>query len=152
MQGSLSDIRKRLSNPGPFFKAMFNDLGDQCLEMLRQNMYGSLNKEWTFDITAGKQKASMTLYHTRLEGDREKWEPIFTYHNDGTRVHWIEPVNAEALSWEEYGVRYFSKGHYVSAIVPLYFAEKVSRIISDLEHTLEYKWQRWINEGIYTRT
>jgi hypothetical protein len=45
------------------------------------------------------------------------------YLHEGTKAHWIEPVEAEALHWTQYGKHFFSKGHIVSGIKGVKFLE-----------------------------
>lgn len=39
----------------------------------------------------------------------------------GTAPHWVAPVTKQALSWEQDGKRFFSKGHMVSGIMATRF-------------------------------
>lgn len=144
MATSLSDIARRLNNPTPFMTAILRELGERVVSDLRQNTPGDrLPSEWTFEVSGDR----LTIFNTRLEGDREQWEVIFGYLNHGTRTHYVAPVKAQALHWTEGGQHFFSKGHVVSGILGAFFAEKADRIIADYEHTLERRWQTWIETG-----
>ena len=46
----------------------------------------------------------------------KKLEPLDEYFEEGTKRHFIKPILKKALRWFQYGVKYFSKGHYVSGI------------------------------------
>lgn len=148
MRTGLEDLTAHLAQPETFARLILTDLCEQCVALLSANMYGGLGQEWTFTVAPNGRSAS--VFHTRLEGDREQWEPIFHFHNRGTRAHWITPVKALALSWEENGQRFFSKGHIVSGITALHFAEKVERVIADYEAGLGRKWARWCETGKIT--
>lgn len=43
-------------------------------------------------------------------------EPLDEYFEEGTKRHFIKPRLEKALRWIQDGVKYFSKGHYVSGI------------------------------------
>jgi prolyl-tRNA editing enzyme YbaK/EbsC (Cys-tRNA(Pro) deacylase) len=62
------------------------------------------------------------------------------YPRRAKALHWIDPNTGEDR---------FSMGHEVGGISPLYFAEKCHVVIVDFERSLQGKWQRWINTGIY---
>jgi hypothetical protein len=47
-------------------------------------------------------------------------EPVSTFLSEGTVGHWVEPVNALALHWTVGGIDFFSKGHMVTGIKPLF--------------------------------
>jgi hypothetical protein len=47
-------------------------------------------------------------------------EPVATFLSEGTVGHWVEPVVARALHWVEGGIDFFSKGHMVTGIDPLF--------------------------------
>jgi len=46
----------------------------------------------------------------------EKLEPLDEFFEEGTKRHFIKPKLKKALRWFQDGVKYFSKGHYVSGI------------------------------------
>ncbi len=46
----------------------------------------------------------------------KKLEPLDEYFEEGTKRHFIKPVLRKALRWFQDGIKYFSKGHYVSGI------------------------------------
>jgi hypothetical protein len=58
------------------------------------------------------------------------WSPTSTdipyewFLEYGTEPHWVAPKNAQALSWESGGVRYFSRGHEVSGIRATRFMQR----------------------------
>lgn len=144
MPSSLSDISRRLSHPTPFFEAILRELGEIVVNDLRQNTPGErLPDEWTYTVSGD----TLSIFNTRLEGDREQWEMIFGFLNHGTRTHFVAPVNAQALHWQVGGQHFFSKGHVVSGILGAFFAEKADRLIADFERTLERRWQTWIETG-----
>ncbi len=144
MTAALPDILRRLRNPSPFIQAMMRELGERVVNDLRQNTPGErLPDEWTFEVSGDR----LTIFNTRLEGDREQWEMIFGFLNHGTRTHYIMPRNAQALHWQVGGQHFFSKGHVVSGILGAFFAEKADRIIADFERTLERRWQQWVETG-----
>lgn len=64
-----------------------------------------------------------TVFGYEIHFRTDKANRIATYQHYGTRRHWIEPVNKQALSWVEGSKRYFSKGHYVSGIKRTKFFE-----------------------------
>ena len=145
---NLADIARRLSNPRPFIETLFRELGERVVNDLRQNTPGErLPDEWQYAIDAGGNEARLTIFNSRLEGDREQWEMIFNYLNHGTRTHYVAPVRAQALHWTEGGQHFFSKGHVVSGILGAFFAEKADRIIADFERGLERRWQIWVETG-----
>jgi len=151
MPTSLDDLRKRLANPRPFLRQVFAELRRLLLSALQSNTPGEkLPDEWTHAISVRASQGMLSIFNTRLEQDRGTWEPIFHYLNEGTRTHYIEPVNAQALRWvDDFGDVHFSKGHIVSGILPAYFAEQADRIIVDFERRLTRKWQTWMNTGRY---
>lgn len=148
---NLTQVSRRLSDSTPFLRLILRELRVKVLPVLQDNTPGkTLPDEWTHKEEVSKNKAELIIFNRRLEGDRSRWEPIFHYLNEGTRTHWIEPVNAKALRWEdELGNVHFSKGHMVSGILPAYFAEQADRIVSDFEKTLGKKWRVWIETGRY---
>lgn len=153
MPQKIFEFAERIANPAPFFQAMFKDLRNKMLASLRENTPGErLWNEWSSKLQVAGSRSELTIFHRRLEGDRGHWEPIFGYLNEGTRTHWVEPINAQALRWEdESGEVHFSKGHIVSGILPAYFAETADRVVSDFEDGLEKKWSIWISTGRYRR-
>jgi len=46
----------------------------------------------------------------------KKLEPLDEFFEEGTKRHWIAPRLKKTLMWIQDGVKYFSKGHYVSGI------------------------------------
>ena len=145
---NLTDIARRLANQRQFIEAMFRELGEQVVTDLRQNTPGErLPNEWQYEIDAGGNESRLTIFNSRLEGDREQWEVIFGYLNHGTRTHYVAPVRAQALHWVEGGQHFFSKGHVVSGILGAFFAERADRLIAEYERTLERRWRTWIDTG-----
>lgn len=145
---NLAGIARRLSNPRPFIETLFRELGERVVNDLRQNTPGErLPDEWQFTIDSGGNESRLTIFNSRLEGDREQWEVIFGYLNHGTRTHYVAPVKAQALHWVQNGEHRFSKGHVVSGILGAFFAEKADKIIADFERGLERRWQLWIETG-----
>lgn len=147
----LEDIIKRLENPQPFLKRVLEDVCFRCIRTLQEHSPGTrLPLEWTLTYTVSGQSGTATIFHRWLEADRETWEVVFHAHNHGSRRHFIAPRSALALSWVDDGVRYFSKGHYVSGVQARHFAERTDRVIADFERALPGKWQRWLNTGVYS--
>jgi hypothetical protein len=75
-----------------------------------------------------------TVFGYEIYFRTDKANRIASYQHYGTRRHWIEPVNRQALSWVEGSKRYFSKGHYVSGIKRTKFFEltdKDRKLIKD---------------------
>lgn len=151
MPTSLHDISKRSSDIRPFLRKVFAELRGRLLSALQDNTPGkTLPEQWTHTVTIQALQGTLRIFNTRLEGDRAQWESIFHYLNEGTRTHYIEPVNAQALRWEDdFGDVHFSKGHIVSGILPAYFAEQADRIIADFEKTVQSKWSTWMSTGRY---
>lgn len=59
-------------------------------------------------------------------------QPISTFLSEGTMAHWVEPVTAKALHWiGPDGGSYFSKGHMVSGIKPLFIEWNALQQTSD---------------------
>ena len=48
--------------------------------------------------------------------DQDGSVPLGLFFEEGTKDHWIEPVEKEALHWVQDGKSFFSKGHQVSGI------------------------------------
>lgn len=141
---TLAEIARRLNNPAPFITAILRELGERVVRELQQNTPGErLPSEWTYEVTATR----LTIFNTRLEGDRDQWEVIFGFLNHGTRTHFVAPVRAQALHWVSYGQHFFSKGHVVSGILGAFFAERADRLIAEYEQTLERRWGAWIETG-----
>lgn len=46
----------------------------------------------------------------------KKIEPLDEYFEEGTKRHFIKPRLRKALRWVQDGIKYFSKGHYISGI------------------------------------
>ena len=63
------------------------------------------------------------------------------YVNEGTRAHWIEPVNAKALHWDGN----FSKGHMVGGIEGRHFVEDS---IDDVESRLDGYFLKALQEAL----
>jgi hypothetical protein len=136
-----------MADPRPFLKAALTDVCEQCMAVLKPNMYGTLGKDWTYKIEVNADTGEATVYHTRLEGDRERWEKIFTYHNQGTVAH--GPKTAKVMHWIDKDTGEDVWAHWVKGISALHFAEKCERVISDFENRLESKWARWCETGRY---
>jgi len=144
----LFGIARRVSNPRPFLRHILKEICTQCVQVLKENMYGQrLPEEWEYKIDVASHGGTATVSHRRLEADRDTWEIIFHAHNHGSRRYMIYPVNALALSWVQDGQRFFSKGHEVGGIQPKHFAEKCDRVILDYQNTLHTKWDRWVSTG-----
>jgi hypothetical protein len=58
-------------------------------------------------------------------------EPVSTFLSEGTIAHWVAPVTAQALHWTEGGVDFFSKGHMVTGITPLFIEWNALRDTED---------------------
>jgi hypothetical protein len=145
---TLLEISKRLKNTDPFLRAILKDVCLQAIEVLRLNSPGkSLPNEWTYEVHVSGNQGRAKIFHTRLEVDHDTWEVVFRSHNSGSSRHFIAPVNAQALSWVEDGVRYFSKGHFVEGVKARHFAERCTRIIENYEGTLNKRWKDWIEHG-----
>ena len=66
-----------------------------------------------------KSKGKLTLY-VRSIYKTETGFDVALAREHGTRRHFIAPRIKLALSWIALGIRFFSKGHYVSGIKSLY--------------------------------
>lgn len=149
MPTGLEDLTARLNNPKPFIQRVLEDVCLRCVRTLRENTYGeNMPLGWTFDFDIAGEQGTATVYHTLLESDRATWEVVFHVMNHGSRAH--GPVRAKALHWidKETGEDVFAK--WVKGVKPLYFAEKCDLVIANFERTLQGKWQRWVNTGIYS--
>jgi hypothetical protein len=145
----LDAIQKRLEHPKPFLEYVLKKVCEECLEVLKPNMYGKLGEEWTHEIHVDADKGEAMVYHKRLEADRATWEPIFGWHNRGTPDHPVAPKIKKALHWidKETGEDRFSMGHDVKGIKPKYFAEKTDKVAEQFEKTLNRRWKTWIETG-----
>lgn len=54
--------------------------------------------------------------------------PLGRWFEEGTSTHWIEPKDPNGfLSWVQNGKRFYSKGHFVSGIIPMPVMEMTLR-------------------------
>jgi len=89
-------------------------LGEEFYQLaLANNM--SLRYQQSLKITIDGLKLTLELDYDDVE---TKEIPLGIYFEEGTRDHWIEPVEKEALHWVQDGRGFFSKGHQVSGIQP----------------------------------
>ena len=89
-------------------------LGEEFYQLaLANNM--SLRYQQSLKITIDGLKLTLELDYDDVE---TKEIPLGIYFEEGTRDHWIEPVEKEALHWAQDGRGFFSKGHQVSGIQP----------------------------------
>lgn len=150
-QTGLEEPLAQLKHLTPFIQHVLKDVCLRCVKVLCENTYGTkMPQEWTFTYNISGECGTATVLHTRLESDRDTWEVVFHVMNHGSRRYMIFPKNALALSWVEDGTRYFSKGHEVGGVVGQYFAEKCDATIAEFERTLQGKWQRWVDTGVYS--
>lgn len=66
----------------------------------------------------------MELDYRGQDGD----EPLGRWFEEGTRTHFIAPKDPDkVLSWVQDGKRFYSKGHFVSGIIPMPVMEMTLR-------------------------
>lgn len=149
----LQDIIQRWQNIDKFLDALLFSLCEQMVDVLQKNTPGTVfPTQWQFVLYRQTGKVIGEVFNVRLGSDtRAGYDPEFEriafYLNDGTTPHWVEPVIAKALHWEEDGKDYFSKGHVVSEITPSHFKEKADRVIEEFETTIPRKFEDYINYG-----
>jgi hypothetical protein len=116
----------------------------KCLEETTPGTH--LPQEWTMEIQKTTEGVHANIWNLRVEQHPE-FEQILFYLDLGTSAHWIFPVNAQALSWVEDGIRYFSKGHQVSGIKASHFHSQTLRVIEQFEKTIPWWWDQYIRIG-----
>jgi len=89
-------------------------LGEEFYQLaLANNM--SLRYQQSLKVTIDGLTLTLELDYDDVE---TKEIPLGIYFEEGTKDHWIEPVEKEALHWVQDGKSFFSKGHEVSGIQP----------------------------------
>lgn len=149
-----NQILSRWKDIDRFVRALMKKLCEDMVEVLKQNSPGAtFPTEWTFSISQSGSVTTAKVYNTRLghdtlQGTNEGFLQIAIWHNDGTDLHKIAPVKAQALRWEdEAGNVYFSKGHIVSGVQARHFREKADRIFQNFEKTIDDKYTQWMTTG-----
>ena len=67
----------------------------------------------------------------------------------GTKRHFIKPIKKKALMWITLGVKYFSRGHYVSGIVAYHTIEETIDSQSSLfKKTYDDELLKWIQSNL----
>ena len=148
MATKLKTFVSRWNNRHVFFEAVIKKTCERVIKVLVSNTPGkTLPLQWTFDIESS-EKGGVTgrIQNERLQEDPD-FEEIMIYLDFGTVDHWIFPVNAEVLSWEEDGIRYFSKGHRVSGIQASNFSAKAIIEILKIKGKLQRWWETYMNTG-----
>ena len=87
----------------------FDNLGKALTEYSRY-------RHPTFKNRTGNLARSLEWNRNGLRGRVESEVEYSKFLYDGTKRHFIKPVNVSALSWVQNGKRFFSKGHFVSGI------------------------------------
>jgi hypothetical protein len=142
-----TQLRQQLRKQREFLQGVLTDATQIAKANLRENTPGKkLPDEWVSTVQVSGRQGQGRVYNTRVERDPNTWEPIMGYLNFGTRTHWIEPVNAQALHWEEFGQHYFSKGHIVSGILGSFFMEGTQKQIETFEKTLQKRWEAFLHD------
>ena len=95
--------------------------GEEFLKLANANGMTDRYKQ-SLKIT---QEGSTLVLELDYRG-RDNDEPLGVWFERGTRRHFIKPTN-KVLSWIENGQRFFSKGHFVSGIVPKRIMENMAR-------------------------
>ena len=86
-------------------------LGEEFYQLaLANNM--SIRYQQSLRITTDGLSITLELDYT----DRDDTVPLGIFFEEGTKDHWIEPVQKEALHWVQDGKGFFSKGHQVTGI------------------------------------
>lgn len=143
----LAQLPERWRTRSRFFEALFKDLCEIVVRILRESTPGNtLPTKWTYEVTREGTAITATVWNTVLD-ENPDFERIMFYLDFGTSDHWIFPVNAQALSWVEDGVRYFSAGHRVSGIKASDFSAKATIAILEFTSTIQRKWTRYMNTG-----
>lgn len=152
-RSGLKVIIKRWENIDRFLEALLADLCKQMVAVLRQSTPGTVfPTQWTYTVSRQSGKIVAEVFNTRLgsqtqPGQDEAFERIAFYLNEGTDLHEIKPVVAQALHWEEDGQDFFSQGHVVSGIKASHFREKADRVIEEFQSTIQGKFEDYINRG-----
>lgn len=120
IQKELAQIQE-LKNTVGSTKTLLNDVGRFAVNRLNYHSPKSIQGTWAYSVSGN----SVTVYNTKYE-DKLLWRLEL-----GTQAHWVEPVNAQALHWEENGEDFFSKGHMVSGIQPHLFLTRTEDEIND---------------------
>ncbi len=77
----------------------------------------------------------------------EKLEPLDEFFEEGTKRHFIKPTLKKALRWFQDGVKYFSKGHYVSGIQARHvFSEGFKKGYPDFKKKLKEELEEYLQE------
>jgi hypothetical protein len=97
--------------------------GEKFLQAARG--YGrSARYQQSLKITMNGMDLEMELDYRGQDGD----EPLGRWFEEGTETHWIEPKDPNGfLSWVSNGKRFYSKGHFVSGILPMPIMEMTLR-------------------------
>jgi hypothetical protein len=77
----------------------------------------------------------------------KKGEPLDLFFEEGTKRHFIKPVLKKALRWFQGGVKFFSKGHYVSGIEARHiFREGLKKGYPEFKKTLTKDLEKYLEE------
>jgi len=110
IQKELTEIQE-LKNTIGSTKTLLNDVGQFAVTRLNFHSPKAIQGTWAFIVSGN----TVTIFNTKYD-NKLLWRLEL-----GTTAHWVEPVNAQALHWEENGEDFFSKGHMVSGIQPHLF-------------------------------
>ena len=157
---SLDDIEKfrtrlrsvRVTLPG-FQKATLRNLVNQLvLDAIHRNME---ENDFSEKIIAGtiikkveliaRTKLRITIiseYFTEAQFD------VALAREEGTRRHFIEPVEAQALRFIQEGVVKFSKGHEVEGIKALKLVAKtIKEMTPEVQSAYEFELKTWLGDN-----
>lgn len=123
-------------------------IGEEFLQLAIANDM-SLRYQQSLVITIDDLTVTVELDYA----DEDDTVPLGIFFEEGTKDHWIEPVQKEALHWIEDGKGFFSKGHQVTGIQPRWiikqtFDNAMPKFKAELKAGLEkfydetsFKWQ-----------
>jgi hypothetical protein len=109
-------------------KNVLQEIGQYAVERLEHHSPDSIKGGWVYNVSGN----TLTVTHKKTSSQVLWWLEY------GTKAHWVEPVNAKVLHWQEGGKDYYSMGHMVSGIKPSLFFAKAS---DDVEAYIKNKYR-----------
>ena len=123
-----SELEHALEELEGHMSADLNTFLDKAGELIVEEAKDQLSGHFNTDTGKALDSIKVTSKDQNVitVGIDEDVAPYAVYLHEGTSDHWIEPVNAESLAWQEGGQWRFSKGHMVSGIKGYPFLTKAA--------------------------
>jgi hypothetical protein len=126
----------------------------RLLDIANQTIVRTIKEEAT---QKGMPKRYVDGVHAEFDGEYlwiwidfkgKNNEPLDLWFEEGTKRHFVKPVTKKALSWVLGGIRFFSKGHFVSGIEAKYiFKNGVKKGYPEFKSKLTVEIQKYLEES-----